>query len=44
MITLADSGETIVEKDHKEQENRIPVFFTKNGGGTTGCGEDHLHG
>jgi len=32
MITLADSGETIVEKDHKEQENHIEESDT--GGGT----------
>ena len=32
MITLADSGEKIVEKDHKEQENHIEESDT--GGGT----------
>ena len=32
MITLSDSGETIVEKDQKEQENRIEE--SDGGGGT----------
>ena len=32
MITLSDSGETIVEKDQKEQENRIEE--SDAGGGT----------
>ena len=35
MITLSDSGETIVEKDQKEQRNRIEESDASGGTRTT---------